>query len=62
MKQIIPLSEEQLNNVIRTFEPKGLFYHETRDGIFIAVDNTTGEAWTEEFNSYMRAQKYLLRY
>jgi len=30
------------------YEPIGLFYH--RDGeIFVGIDNTTGEAWTEEF-------------
>lgn len=44
--------------------PKGLFYCIEKDGngkrIYIAVDNSTGDAWTEEFNSVYSCRKYLM--
>lgn len=36
--------------IITKREPRGLFYQKDGD-ITIGIDNTTGEAWTEEFNT-----------
>ena len=42
------VTSEQLQTIISTYRPTGLFLcHEGK--WWIAVDNTTGEAWTEEF-------------
>ena len=32
----------------RLYEPLGLFYLEEREQ-FVGIDNSTGDAWTEEF-------------
>lgn len=44
------VSPEFANAVIETREPRGMFWH-TSEGRFVGIDNTDGEAWTEEFNS-----------
>lgn len=44
--------------VIETREPQGLFYVLDND-THVAIDNTTGEAWTEEFTSQTEAQVWL---
>ena len=40
-------------SIINTREPKGLFYVVEKDkdnhDIFVGIDNTTGDAWVEEF-------------
>ncbi len=36
--------------IIRTRNPRGCFWQ--KDGeLYIGIDNTTGDAWTEEFKS-----------
>ncbi len=44
------ITTEEAVGVITTREPKGLFYHQDND-LWVGIDNTTGNAWTEEFNS-----------
>ena len=41
---------EVLANIIAERKPLGLFYSKEGSS-FIAVDNSTGEAWTEEFEN-----------
>lgn len=44
------------------YEPEGLFY--TLDPVtkkYVAVDNSTGEAWTEEFDDMVSAVVWLSR-
>lgn len=40
-------------SIINTREPKGLFYVVEKDkdnhDIFVGIDNTTGDAWVEQF-------------
>lgn len=38
----------------------GLFYYCSNDGKYIAVDNSYGDAWTEEFDSYGECMLWLL--
>ena len=49
----------ELRSIIDTREPIGLFY--CRVGrIWVAVDNSTGDAWTECFGSEQAARAWLL--
>ena len=60
MEKVIPVTKEELHKIIDIRIPKGLFYLEDNN-TFIACDNSTGDAWTEEFKTYAACQKYLLR-
>jgi len=52
------VSPEQLSNIIDQRTPSGLFL--TRENrIWVAVDNMTGDAWTEEFASKRQAVRWL---
>lgn len=48
----------RLREVIQTRRPRGLFLaHEGK--VWVAVDNSTGHAWTEEFSSLQEAVRWL---
>ena len=50
----------KLREVIQSYAPRGLFL--AREGrLWVAVDNSTGYAWTEEFRSRRRAIRWLLQ-
>lgn len=52
------VSSEFLGQVIERRTPSGLFL--TKEGrIWVAVDNTTGDAWTEEFSRKRQAVRWL---
>ena len=40
------------------YRPVGLFYHQDKNTV-IGVDNSTGEAWTEEFSSVKECLAWL---
>ena len=53
------VSGKELESIIDKREPTGLFY--CKDGrVWVAVDNSTGDAWTEEFLSEPAARSWLL--
>ena len=53
------VSGEELDSIIDKREPIGLFY--CKDGrVWVAVDNSTGDAWTEEFKSESAARAWLV--
>lgn len=52
------VSSELLGRVIEQRTPCGLFL--TKEGRkWVAVDNTTGDAWTEEFSRKRQAVRWL---
>ena len=58
MSKIHRVSPEQLLSVINRRAPLGLFV--TREGrIWVAVDNASGDAWTEEFSRKRQAVRWL---
>lgn len=60
--KISKVTIDKLNNVIENMKDESLygkFYSEEKDGTWIAVDNSTGNAWTEEFSSEENALKWL---
>lgn len=63
MKEYETVSIEKMNGIIENRKPLGLFLARetrgTRKRMFIALDNTTGEAWTEWFEKFSKARKWL---
>lgn len=47
MSGITQLTRDAANTVIKHRAPLGLFF--VVDEVIIGIDNTTGDAWTEEF-------------
>jgi hypothetical protein len=52
------IGTKEANKIIETREPRGLFVCTTLDKI-IGIDNRTGDAWTEEFDSVDDCVKWL---
>lgn len=50
--------QEFASQVIETRQPIGYFYTFT-NGLYVGIDNGTGDAWVEEFNSYEECMKWL---
>jgi hypothetical protein len=64
MPDIKKVSVEEAENIIETREPIGLFYCieksiHTGKNVYIGIDNSYGDAWTEEFHSLVSCKKYL---
>jgi hypothetical protein len=47
-EECLDINKEQASKIIEYREPEGLFYHKDGDK-FIGIDNSSGDAWTEEF-------------
>lgn len=57
-KNITSISKDRADKIIEEREPQGLFITLSNSG-YIAIDNNTGDAWTEEFNTLEEACKWL---
>jgi len=55
IKKIRP---EQAESIIDTELPLGLFYA-LKAGVYIGIDNSDGQAWTEEFPNLRRCKRWL---
>ncbi len=56
--EIQRVSLDELNKVIALYAPRGLFLAKGNN-LWIAVDNSTGDAWTEGFQSRQQAVRWL---
>ncbi|MDS0525484.1 hypothetical protein NNC19_07320 [Clostridium sp. SHJSY1] len=52
------VSEEEISKIIETRKPLGTFYTIEND-FYVAVDNLTGDAWTEDFTNKKDCLNYL---
>lgn len=52
--------QEDANKIIETRQPIGKFYYVDNSGKFIGIDNSSGDAWVEEFNDSESCKKWLL--
>lgn len=64
MKEIQSVPINELYKIIETRKPIGLFLSREKKkgrqkGLFVAVDNLTGNAWTEEFIELEDAEDWL---
>lgn len=58
MSRIIKVTSEQASQIIETREPRGIFYL-ISNGKYVAIDNSSGNAWTEEFITKKDCIRYL---
>ncbi len=49
-ERVIEVTEEMASRIIEERAPRGLFVAKTGDW-FIAIDNSTGDAWVEAFST-----------
>lgn len=56
--QIEEITAERAEEIIEKYEPEGLFFF-TENGKYIGIDNSTGDAWTEEFETLEECEKWL---
>lgn len=49
--EIKRVTKEEASNIIDTYKPLGKFYRKENNNLYIGIDNSTGEAWTEEFKT-----------
>lgn len=52
------VSNKEAKKVINTREPLGKFWTKEKD-IYVAIDNSTGDAWTEDFRTKEECMAYL---
>jgi len=60
MKDIEKVTQEAMDQIIRTRQPRGLFYRKEGRRHYVGVDNSTGDAWTEDFRSLRQCKRWLL--
>lgn len=51
----------EAHSIVETRVPRGLFYLEDGD-VIVGIDNSTGDAWVEEFSHYKLCENWLRRY
>ena len=56
--EIQKISSEQAKKIIDTRSPLGLFYV-LEAGTYTGIDNSNGQAWTEEFPSLRKCKRWL---
>lgn len=56
---IQPISIEKANEIIENRTPFGLFITED-NGKYIGIDNGSGDAWVEEFDSKVDCENWLM--
>lgn len=52
------VSNKEAEKIICTREPLGKFWTKDKDG-YVAIDNSTGDAWTEDFRTKEECMAYL---
>ena len=55
------ITHDQASEVIESRQPLGLFYYSDKNGVWIGIDNSTGDAWTEEFKKRRKCLAWLWR-
>lgn len=64
--EIEKVTPEEASRIIETRLPSGLFYtiEKSKNGkkIYVGIDNSTKDAWTEDFKSLSSCKRWLLRY
>lgn len=60
MQQIKRITSRQADQIIEKREPLGLFYVCQENRNYTAIDNSGGQAWTEDFDNIGDCIDYLL--
>jgi hypothetical protein len=60
VKDIVKVTVEALREIIETRQPLGWYYAREGRRCYVGVDNSTGDAWTEDFRSLRHCKRWLL--
>ncbi len=58
MLNLKKVSVQKLNEIIDNRRPLGYFYTKTENHKFVGVDNQSGNAWTEDFETIEEVENY----
>ena len=53
------VTPEAMTSIIETREPRGLFYRKEARRLYVGVDNTSGDSWTEAFRTKRQCLRWL---
>jgi len=59
VRDIEKVTPEALRQIIQTREPLGWFYAKEGSRLYVGVDNSSGDAWTEDFRSLRKCKRWL---
>ncbi len=59
MQEPMEITKEEAYRIIDTRKPRGLFFLKEQGG-YTGIDNRTGDAWTEDFESRPKCLKWLV--
>lgn len=60
MRKVKEVSPQEARKIIETREPLGLFYrHDYDTNVYVGIDNSTGDAWVEEFTDIRACARWL---
>lgn len=60
MEKIIKVTSEEADKIIENRVPYGLFYlKDIETGRYVGIDNRSGDAWVEEFETLTRCKTWL---
>jgi len=57
-KLIQKIKPEMAAQIIDTREPLGYFYV-LKNGVYVGIDNSNGQAWTEDFQNLYQCKRWL---
>jgi len=58
-RKVEKISASQAECIMWSREPLGLFYLKI-DDVYVGIDNSNGNAWTEEFPNLRKCKRWLL--
>lgn len=53
------VTKKEMEEIIKSRKPLGHFYRKTSEAVYVGIDNSTGDAWVEEFDSENSLKKWL---
>jgi hypothetical protein len=59
--EIRKITPEQADSIIDTRKPLGLFYA-LKTGVYIGIDNSSGQAWAQAFPNLRNCTHWLVRH
>ena len=54
------VTDDEATEIIETRERRGFFYTQNDNGTYTGIDNSNGEAWTEDFKTFEECKLWLL--
>ena len=58
-REVEKVTEEAMTLIIETRQSRGWYYRKADRRCYVGVDNSTGDAWTEEFPSRRKCLRWL---